>query len=128
LLDRIFIQEKLQNWAGYFLIAIMAGGIGLVIAKQTLIGIGLFGLIVGFAVAMVCLINVETGLYINMIYCFFTFHFSRWFFNDTFPVGVVSDSLIIITFLGLFLKRINWRKSLNEFTSTSVIIWTLVLL
>jgi hypothetical protein len=128
LLDRIFIREKLQNWTGYFLIALVACSVGFVIAKQMVVGLGLVGLTVGLAIAMVCMVNTEAGVYITMIYSFFAFHLSRMLFDDQFPVGVISDGLIVATFFGFFLKRINWKRSLNEFYSSTVVIWTLVLL
>jgi putative inorganic carbon (HCO3(-)) transporter len=109
----------LQNpWQGrklVYLIFAMAIILGVLIAKNMLLGIGMFGGIIGLAVVVVCMLNVETGLYVNIVYSYFSFCFSRAFFNDTFPVGVGSNVLIIATFLGLFVKGFNFKKSFNEF-------------
>src|SRR5688500_11496596 len=114
-MDRIFIQEKMQNTLGYFLVACIAGIMGFLVAKQFIIGVGVLGAVVGIAVVLVCMINTEAGIYINIIYSFLAFHLSRLLFNDTLPIGVISDGLAYATFLGLFLKRISWRKTLDEF-------------
>jgi putative inorganic carbon (hco3(-)) transporter len=127
-LEKIFLQDKLNNWVGWLLIAGVAVFFGYLIATKTYLGLSLFGLILGFFVVIACLINTELGLYINIIYSFFAFHFSRFLFNDEFPVGVVTDVLILAAFLSILFTNIKMRKVFNEFIKTSVSIWILILL
>jgi hypothetical protein len=93
--------------------------LGYLLARKMLLGIGLFAGVVGTAVVLVCMLSTETGLYINIAYSFFAFCLSRLFFNDTFPVGIASNVLIIATFLGLF-RRNDIRENFNQFIRTPV--------
>src|SRR5947209_7445852 len=87
---------------------------------------GLFALVVGFFIVLGCLLNAETGLYIITIYSFFAYYLSRFLFNDSFPVGVITDILLLVTFFGLFVKRINLKDNFYQFSRTSVIICFLI--
>ena len=112
--------KVLQNpWQGrklVYLIFAMAIILGVLIAKNMLLGIGLFGGIIGLAVVVVCMLNAETGLYVNIVFFLpFPFAFPGLFSTILFPVGVGSNVLIIATFLGLFVKGYNFKKSFNEF-------------
>ncbi len=124
---RLFIEEKLNNWIGYFIAFVAAAALGYLLAKQTLIGFGLTGIMLGFAVVVVCMLNTQAGLFINVIYSFFAFHFSRLFFDDSFPVGVASDILVLSTFLSLIIRRTNLKQNFNCFTQRSAVIWILLL-
>jgi len=128
ILEKIFLQDKLNNWVGWLLIAGVAVFFGYLIATKTFLGLSLFGLIFGFFVIIACLVSTEIGLYINVVYSYFAFHFSRYLFNDEFPVGIVTDVLILAAFLSLLFTNIKMRKVLNEFTKTSVTIFILILL
>jgi len=128
ILEKIFLQDKLNNWVGWLLIAGIAAFFGYLIATQTFFGLSLFGLILGFFVIIGCLVNTELGLYINLFYSYFAFHFSRYLFHDEFPVGVVTDVLILAAFLSLLFTNIKMRKVLNEFTKSSVVILVLIIL
>src|ERR1700710_2727236 len=85
-----FVDQKLNNWIGYILFPLSAIVFGYLFAQQTLIGIGLIGGIIAIAVIITCLVNTEAGLYITIIYSFFAFEFTRFFYAD-FPTGVASD-------------------------------------
>src|ERR1700735_2463853 len=99
------LLQSPQNRRGWmWLIFGVAVVLGVVLAKNLMLGIGVFGGLVGLAVVFVCILNSEAGLYINIVYSFFSFSASRLFFQDNFPVGVVSNVLIIATFLGIFVK------------------------
>ncbi len=126
--EKIFLKEKLNHWLGYFFIAAIAAAFGYLIATQTFVGLGLFGLILGFFTVVACMVNTETGLYINIFYAFFAFHLSRYLFNDAFQVGIVVDILIGATFLSLLLKRGNLRSTFNSFVKTPVVVAMLVFL
>jgi len=127
-LEKVFLEQKLNNWFGWLLILVIALGFGYLIATKTVMGLGLFGLIIGFFLIIACLVSTELGLYINVLYSFFAFHFSRYLFHDEFPVGVVTDVLILAAFLSLFFTRKDIGKSLNQFTKTSIAVGILILL
>lgn len=127
-LENVFLRDKLNNWLGFVLVGLLAAGFGILVAKQATIGIGLFALILGFFVVLACLLNTELGFYINVAYSFFAFHLSRFLFDDTFPVGVVTDVLIVATFLSLFIRRENLARTFSQFGKNRVIAVVLVVL
>lgn len=126
-MERIFLEEKLNNWIGYIFFTGIAVVFGYLIARQTLVGFGLFGFVLGFFTVLACMTNTELGLYINLCYSFFAFHLSRFLFHDEFPVGVVTDVLLGATFLSLIIRNLGLRRNLNQFTKSSVVIGILVL-
>ncbi|HEY2728261.1 MAG TPA: hypothetical protein VGI61_13885, partial [Parafilimonas sp.] len=126
-LYKTFIDQKLNNVVGYILLFFFAVALGYLFAVKTTTGIGVAGLICSTAVILACILDTQTGLYINLIYSFFAFAFSRLFFNDTFPTGVASDVLIVATLFSFFVKRVGLRITFNKFIHTSVVIAILVL-
>ena len=100
----------------------MAGLFGFLIAKETLVGLELFGAILGFFVMVTCLLSTEAGFYINIVYSFFAYVVNRYLFREEFPVGVVSDLLICATFLSLFIKRVELGKNFREFAKAGIVI------
>src|SRR5580698_1056235 len=118
--DRMsFTGARANRWL-VPLLAGMALLLGYLLSKEMSLGVEVFAGIVGLAVVIVCMLNIEIGLYINICYSFFICHISREFFNYTFPVGVASNVLVIATFLGLFNPKYNIRKSFEEFARTPV--------
>ena len=95
-------------------------------AQKTLLGLGVTGLACGLAVLLVCIFNTEAGLFINMIYSFFAYHISRLFFDDTLQVGVFSDILIVATLFSFFVKNVNLKQSINQFSKSSIVICLLL--
>ncbi|MGN6213164.1 O-antigen ligase family protein [Parafilimonas sp.] len=126
-LHKIFIEQKLNNIIGYILIAFFAIALGYLFAAQTTLGIGIAGLICGVAVVLACMLDTLTGLFINLIYSYFAFAFSRFFFNDEFPTGVASDILMLATLFSFFVKRVHLKKTVDEFVHTPVVIAILAL-
>jgi putative inorganic carbon (HCO3(-)) transporter len=115
------LLQSPQNRSGWiWLIFGLAIVLGVVLAKDLTLGVGVFGALVGLAVVLVCMLNTEAGLYINIVYSFFSFSASRLFFQDNFPVGVVSNVLIIATFLGIFVKGQSGRMLFSQFTHTAI--------
>ncbi|MEJ7912620.1 MAG: hypothetical protein WKF70_05655, partial [Chitinophagaceae bacterium] len=127
-LEKAIIGQKLNNVSGVAIIAAVALLFGYLVSRQTFLGFGLFGVVLGFFTIVTCIANTEAGLYINLAYAFFAFHFSRFLFQDAFPVGVVTDVLIGATFLSLLIRGTNLRKSFSEFSKTSVGIAILIFL
>jgi putative inorganic carbon (HCO3(-)) transporter len=124
--ERIFIHEKLNNVPGFLLIGLVAVGFGYLIATKTLMGMGLFAAVVAFFVIIACMLNTELGLYINIFYSFFAFGFARFLYPMVIQVGIVTDILILSTFMSLIIRRTNLRKSINEFARTPVVIAVLL--
>lgn len=114
-------SSKTAAWVTVFLV-LLSLGMGYLMARQLLVGMGLTALAVGSAVALVCIISAEAGLYINMAYSFFICYFNRLFFEDNLQVGVFSDLLIMVTFLGFFVRRDGLRQNINQFTKAPVVI------
>ncbi|HMH20620.1 MAG TPA: O-antigen ligase family protein [Puia sp.] len=124
--EKIFIEQKLNNWPGYLLFMLLALGMGWVMAHNYLAGLGITGLILGVAVALTCMLNTEAGLYINMTYSFFIANFNRLLFYDELQIGVYSDLLVLITFLSFIIRRVSLQKSINKFTKAPVVVTLLV--
>ena len=103
-----------------YLIFGLAVVLGLLLAKDLFLGIGMFGGLIGLSIVILCLLNAEAGVYINMVWSYFAFFISRLFFNDQFPEGVVSNVLIVATFLGIFVKGKTGRQLFNDFTRTPI--------
>lgn len=121
-----FIDQKLNNWVGYIIFSLCAIVIGLLFAQEQLLGLGLVGAILALTIVIICLLNTEAGLYITIVYSFIAFAITR-FFTEAFPVGVVSDVLILTTLFSLFVKRIALADTFNSFVRTPIIMVTLVL-
>ena len=126
--DRVFLEEKLDNWQGYVLFLLLAVGMSYVMVYQLFLGMGLTAFLVGMAVVLVCLLNTEAGLYINMGFSFFACNFNRLFFYDALEVGVFSDALILLTLFSLVLRRTNFRQSINHFVQSSPAVVVLLLI
>lgn len=73
------------------------------------------------AVAIICMLYAEAGLYIIMFYSFFISHFNRLLLNDSLSIGIYSDLLIIVTVLGFIVRRSDLRTSIDTFVKTPVV-------
>ncbi len=122
-LQKTFVNEKLNNWLGYFLISCVAAGFGYLVATDFIAGIGIFGIILGLSVILVCVMSAEWGLYINLVYCFLASHVSRVLFDGEMPIGIVTDVLVASTFLGLFVGNYNLRENTTAFFKSRPIVY-----
>jgi putative inorganic carbon (HCO3(-)) transporter len=127
LCERTFLQKKLNNWLGYLILTLVAVVFGYLLAVAPLVGIGLFGVMFGLAVIIVCLASAQAGLYLTVIYSFFAFFLSRLLFQGNMSVGVVFDVLVLATFLGL-LRTIDFKTVFNEFYKTPIAMCMLAIL
>ncbi|HEV7622163.1 MAG TPA: O-antigen ligase family protein, partial [Flavisolibacter sp.] len=100
---------------------------GYLLATQTELGFTLLALVIALFVAMVCFMNAELALYINIFYSFFAYHISRYLFNDEFPVGIVTDILIGITLLSLVTRPLKIKADFNNFIRNTIIVWLIVI-
>ncbi|HEU4471525.1 MAG TPA: O-antigen ligase family protein [Flavisolibacter sp.] len=122
-LGKTFFQKKLNNWFGYLFIAGLALVFGFLLAKNMMMGIGLFAGIVGLFIAVICISSAEAGLYIILFFSFFAFFFSRLFFKGEMPIGVMFDGLVVATMLGMLMGRTDFKKNVRNFTRVPLVIF-----
>src|SRR3984885_1784316 len=125
--EKTFLTDKLNNWPGYLLFSLFALGMGYLMARQTILGMGLTGLIVGSALLFTCLLSTEAGLFTNVFYAFFANHLNRLFFYGQLQIGVFSDVLILVTLLSLVIRRTHFKQSLNHFTQFPAVVVLLLI-
>ena len=126
-LQDVFLNKKLNSWLGFLLIAGIAALFGYIMTKGVVLGVGVIGFIVGLSVILICFLNSEAGVYINMVYAFFSSHFSRFLFNDEFPVGIPTSVLVIVTFLGLFVNNVNLKENTSRFFKRRPIVFLFII-
>jgi putative inorganic carbon (hco3(-)) transporter len=126
--QRTLLIEKMNNWVGILIIGIVAGIFGYLLANDFMVGAGVLGVIIGIGILLLCMLSVEWGIYINLVFLFICTHISRLFFNDNLPVGIVADVLILATFMGLFVGKYDLKKSSKAFFSKRPVIMFLVVL
>jgi putative inorganic carbon (HCO3(-)) transporter len=127
--QKVFLSEKLNNWVGFLLVIFISIAFGYLLSTNLILGLGVFGAVVGVSVLTACILNPEVGLYITTLYAFFASGLSRFLFKDQLPIGVLIDVLILVTFLGLFFSSIDLRKNTTRFFKNSpVVYYTIILL
>ncbi len=125
--DKLVLEQKLNNWAGWLLFLFIGAATGFLISRHLVFGLSITGMACGAAIVIACLNNAETGLYINIVYSFFGFQVSRMFFHDTLPVGVFSDILIVATFFSFIINRSSGlRENINQINKSPVAILFLI--
>lgn len=98
------VIRKFNSPLGISLLAFVALAIVLAVQWNILAGIGLIAGLLGITAVMICLFDSRLGLYISCGISFFVFYVNRMV-GDILPVGVVSDILIAITFVGLYFRK-----------------------
>ncbi len=126
-LSRVFLVQKLDNWLGYLLLGVLAAGFGYLFVFKMAVGRGIVGFVLALCVVVPCMVNAEVGLYVNLFFCFFVCHFSRYFFHDYSMIGSAADVLILATLSSFVVKRINLRQSVREFARSRAVVWILLL-
>jgi O-antigen ligase/polysaccharide polymerase Wzy-like membrane protein len=126
--EETFLQKKLNNWFGILFVAAVAVLFGYLLATDLVIGLSLFGGLLGLFVAIICLSNAEAGLYITTIYSFFAYFISRFLFAGTMSTGIFFDVLVLATFLGLFVQGTDFKENFVKFTRTPLVIVVLLTL
>jgi len=126
IVERVFLQRKLNNWAGIMIGGMIALIMGCLLAMNLALGMMVFGVVLGLAVIVMCLLSPETGFYINLVYCFTVYFISRILFGDGLQVGIVIDVLIIAILFGFFVKGVSLKKGINEFTHNTIIILIII--
>ncbi len=128
-LSRIFLFEKLQNWVGLLLFTGIAVFCALIVSLSLKLGLLFIAGLLGVTVLSIGLLNMEICFYALVIYSFFGFHIQRllFYYGVHFPVGVVSDALIVVGMLSLVLTRNNLKESFNEFAAHRIIIFLFII-
>ena len=120
--EKIFLEQKLNNPVGYVLFFLIAGTFGYLIAVEPRMGMEVFAIIMGCFVLLTCLLSTEAGFYITIVYSFFAYMVNRLVFKEQFQVGIVSDLLILATFLSLFIRQTDVKQNFREFIKSPVVI------
>jgi putative inorganic carbon (HCO3(-)) transporter len=115
-------KGKLTGSTAALIVVFIAVAMGGLMAKNLLAGMGVFGFVLGLAVIVACLLNTETGFYINLIYCFFVYQVNRMFFSDDLPVGIMTDVLSVAMLFSFFAKGISLKTSFNQFFRSPIVI------
>jgi hypothetical protein len=124
----MFVIEKLNNGFGIFLISIVAAGFGYLLANNLFFGVGVVGALVSLFVLVLCLLSLEWGIYINLIFLFLSSQVSRMFFIENLPFGIISDGLLLATFAGIFIRKNQAKEiSKNFFSKPPIFIYLIVL-
>jgi O-antigen ligase/polysaccharide polymerase Wzy-like membrane protein len=118
---KLFLESKLSSWSGVLIVILIAVAMGWLLAENMILGIGVFGFIVGLAVIIACLLSTETGFYVVMVCCFSVYAVSR-FFADGLPVGVITDVLTVAMLFSFFIKGVSLKASINQFTHSPIVI------
>jgi putative inorganic carbon (hco3(-)) transporter len=116
------LQHKEPKWVHILVAIILALGLGYLTAVELLAGLGITVAIIGVTLMVVCILNPFAGLVINMLYCIFSAQLTRMLDMDTFPVGVVSDLLVLAILLGYFIRRVRLKETLEEWMTSPVTI------
>jgi putative inorganic carbon (HCO3(-)) transporter len=120
--EKLFLERKLDNWAGVLLGALIAVSMGFLLARYTLLGLGVFGISVGLAVITACLLNPAAGFYVNMVYCLVIYQLNRMFFHDELQVGMIIDVLGLAILFGYIIKGTSLKQDFNGYIRSPVVI------
>lgn len=125
---KTFLSEKLNNWTGFLLVAIISIAFAFLLSNNFLLGIEIFAGFAGICVLVTCVLNPLAGLYLTTIYSFSAFALSRFLFNDEIPIGVVVDVLVGTTFIGLFFSKIDLKKNAAVFFKIRPVVVYLIII
>jgi putative inorganic carbon (HCO3(-)) transporter len=113
---RIFLEEKLNNWVGYFFMACLACVFGVLGSIDVAAGLLLFGVLVAVLLLIVFMSNPEFCFYFLLFYAFWISFFNACLFHVTLMIGVPYDIMAFLLFLALMAAKPEFRRSLRSFT------------
>jgi putative inorganic carbon (HCO3(-)) transporter len=125
-MERLFLQNKLNNWAGVLIGLFIAATMGFMLARNTFLGLGMFGVALGLGVIIACLLSPTTGFYFNMTYCLIIYQLNRMFFRDELQVGMVIDVLGVSILFGYFIKGVSLKARFNAFARSPIVIFIIL--
>ena len=126
-LYRCFIVEKLNNAVGFVLL-----GSGAIIASWITVNGGIPAgtiillAVIGVPIALICLLNLQVGFNIALVVSSLIFIVPRISGQYDIPVGPLSDILLLIILLGLFVNKKNRFETVTTYRSPIfliVVIW-----
>ena len=124
---RYLIVEKLNNTVGFTLLASCAILLSWIAVSGGLsAGTVLLAVILGVPIALVCLLNFRIGFVIALVISSFSFLLARISGQYDLPFGSLSDILMLIVFLGVFVNKENKFEAITAYQSPVfflVLIW-----
>ncbi len=115
-------ELKSRMWLGYAFLFLLTVGIGLSAAISPTLTLVTPVILLSLVVACICIVNAEAALYIIIAYSFFISFVNRAFLNNALLVGVPSDILIGLTFLGFLVRGTDLKTSIMQFSKHRVVI------
>jgi putative inorganic carbon (hco3(-)) transporter len=125
---KVFITEKLNNSVGVGIAVIVAFAFAYALSSDLLLGLGAFSAVMGLFLLIGCLVSPEFGFYLNTFFVFSAATLSRFVLKDKVPLGIVSDLIVLTSFVGLFFSSSNLKKSATDFFKfRPVVLYTVIL-
>jgi putative inorganic carbon (hco3(-)) transporter len=125
---RVFLTEKLNNKTGLGIAALIAFAFAYALSYNLFVGLTVFAVVTGFFILTACLVSPQFGLYLNLFFIFSASTLNRFLFNDKVPLGIGSDLIVLISFIGLFFSHQNLRKSATHFFRISPVVMYCIIL
>jgi hypothetical protein len=125
---RTFFEEKLNNWLGYFCVALLACFYGVLESADLTSGIALFSILVSVLLITIFFTNPTFCFYFYLIFGFWIYFFNSFLFRGLFPVGTLYDALAICCLLGLMFSRLDFKDRLQQFSKIPLVQYFVVLL
>lgn len=126
--QRVFLNEKLNNWFGFAFIILIVSVIAYLLSLNFLLGASVFACIVAVAVLVLSFLSPEVGLYIMIFYTFSASALTRFFFNDEMPVGVVIEILVFTILFGLIFSNPKLKENTRQFFKLRPVILYVIIL
>jgi putative inorganic carbon (HCO3(-)) transporter len=123
---KTFIRYKLHNWLGVLILCGVGCLFGVLLAKDMMIGLGLFAVVAGIFIVFLCFTNVVFGFYLLLFIGFFGYFFSNALTKGNLPIGALYDCLVLINFLGMLMSGKDFKASWKQFTKTPLVIFMFV--
>lgn len=117
-----------NKWVSWLLFSGLAFVFAILLGKDMLFGVGLFGGLVGLGIVVLCLTNVEAGFYLLIFYAFFAYYFSRLLFHGELSVGIFYDLLVVLIFLGLIVGGHDFKSNFRDFVKVPLVAFILMTL
>jgi putative inorganic carbon (hco3(-)) transporter len=125
---KVFLAEKLNNVIGFLIAAVVA--ISFAVALSNNLGAGITSVVAvfGFFLLAGCLLKPEFGLYLALFFIFSASTISRFLLNEQLPLGIGSDLIVLVSFIGLFFSNDDLKRKATFFFRTSPAVLYCILL
>jgi len=128
---RLLIQDEINPGKPIWIFGSMllfSCGFGYAMARDMVAGFGALGFILSIGAGLICMVSEEAGLYLALVYSFFIYYFSRLLFTDDFPVGSGLEGMLLLTLLGMVIRRVPLRQHFQNFARSAIGRCVLILL